>query len=135
MRILRQALDSVLFHSQLSAPRECCGILMSQDENMSPIDLVYWGENADTDRPETRFVLDHKSHMKAVEMECAGDAWIVGYYHSHPEGAGGLSCRDIREAVSGTIHMIVGVENGSVECTAWRFQNGRFVQEPLEITD
>jgi len=135
MRILRQALDSVLFHSQLSWPRECCGILMSQDEDMSQIELVYWGENAETDRPETRFALDHKSHINAVEMECAGDAWIVGYYHSHPGGAGRPSCRDIPETVSGTMHMIVGVENGSVEWTAGRFRNGRFVQEPLEIVD
>lgn len=135
MRILRQALDSVLFHSQVNRPHECCGILMSRDENMSQIDLVYWGENADVDRPEMRFALDHKSHIKAVEMECVGNARIVGYYHSHPGGASRPSCRDEREAVNGTIHLIVGVENGSVECTAWRFENGRFVQEPLEIAD
>ena len=135
MRILRQALDSVLFHSQVSRPCECCGILMSRDEKTPQIDLVYWGENADTDRPETRFVLDHKTHIKAVEMECSGSARIVGYYHSHPGGAGQPSCRDAQEAVNGTIHLIVGVGNGSVECTTWRFQNGRFVQEPLEIAD
>ena len=135
MKILRQALDSVLFHSQLNGPCECCGILMSRDESADQVDLVYWGENADMDRPETRFVLDHKSHIEAVDMECSGNAQIVGYYHSHPDGISQPSCRDEREAVDGTIHVIVGVEGGTVGCRAWRFQDGRFVQEPLEVTN
>lgn len=135
MRILRQALDSVLFHSQIDGPRECCGILMSRDKSAEQVDLVYWGENADMDRPETRFALDHKSHIRAVEMECSGSARIVGYYHSHPDGAVRPSCRDEQEAFADTIQVIVGVEGGSVEYSAWRFQDGRFVQESLEVTD
>ena len=135
MKILQQALDSVLFHSQLCRPRECCGILMTQDDETSQVDLVFWGENTDADRPESRYELDHRSHIKAVEMECLGAARIVGYYHSHPDGASRPSRRDKGKAVDRVTYVIVGEEKGSVECTAWRFQAGEFVPEPLQVSE
>jgi len=135
MKIRRHALDSVLFHGHLSRPRECCGILMTQNDESSPVDLVFWGENAEKKQPESRYVLDHRSHLKAVEMECSGSVRIVGYYHSHSAADSTPSCIDRDHGADGVSYVIVYVGEDGVECSAWRFENGEFVREPLEVIE
>ncbi|MCD6288016.1 MAG: M67 family metallopeptidase [Candidatus Hydrogenedentes bacterium] len=133
MKIRSEVVDSILFHAQLSEPRECCGILMSRDKNGGVVDLVFWGSNVEPVRPESRYELDHKSHVNAVNMECAGEGRVVGYYHSHPSGGVNPSEVDLGRAVDQTAYLIVGMGYDRPELAAWRIDGSGYVEEPLEI--
>ena len=74
VRILRHILESVADHARQSIPRECCGILMAQGDDLSTVSCALPAENAETDQPEQRYSLDHKTHLRAVEMEALGHA-------------------------------------------------------------
>lgn len=134
MKILHEAFSAIAAHAAESLPEECCGILLAQADNSLIVSRVLRSENVEKQRPESRYVLGHKAHIKAVEMEYREDVRIVGYYHSHPSGATQPSCEDIEHAVEGTIYLIIAVQNGGVsQKAAWRFVEDRFVSESLEV--
>lgn len=133
MKISRQVLESVIDHARRSAPRECCGILLCTGEASSTINLVIPGENVEQENPERGYELDHKTHLKAVEMDVSGDARIAGYYHSHPASRARASRRDVERAIIGVTYLIIGMVDGRLEHTAWRLEEGDLIPEPLEI--
>jgi len=134
LKILRQVLNSIADHARRSFPRECCGILMCLGEDGLTVNRALWAENASPERPEQRYLLGHEAHLKAVEMESAGDARIAGYYHSHPDGKARPSNHDVEQAISGVTYLITGLESdGQVEHTAWRLEGDNLVPEPLEV--
>ncbi len=133
MRILRQVLKSVVEHSQESFPRECCGILLAKDENTPMVDMALPAENTEKEFPEQRYSLDYKTHLEAVEMEATGEAHIVGYYHSHPHGTALPSQRDLKQAVTDVIYLIVGLGNDKVEYVVWRVEKEKLIFESLKV--
>lgn len=135
MRISRQLLKSIVEHAQQSRPYECCGILMSTSGNGSVVDHVIPAENVEKDDPERRYTLGHKAHLKAVDMEALGEACIVGYYHSHPDGKPRPSNHDIEQSVSEVIYLITGLGNGKIQHAAWRFENNSPIPELLEVSE
>ena len=135
MRISRQLLKSIVEHAQQSRPHECCGILMSTSGNSSVVDHVIPAENVEKDDPERRYALGHNAHLKAVNMEALGEAYIIGYYHSHPDGKPRPSNHDAEQAVSEVIYLITGLGNGEIEHAAWRFENDNPTREPLEVSE
>ncbi|MFC1716626.1 Mov34/MPN/PAD-1 family protein [Candidatus Poribacteria bacterium] len=135
MKISRQALESVTKHAQQSKPHECCGILMSTSGNDSVVDHIIPAENIEKEDPERGYVLGHKAHLKAVEMEAGGEACIAGYYHSHPNGKARASKRDVEQAINDVIYLITGLGNGEIEHTAWRLVGDDLIPEPLEVSE
>ncbi len=133
MKILRQVLDSIVAHARQTVPHECCGILLARPEDLSTVSCALWVDNSEKDHPETRYVLGHKAHIKAVEMEASGVVSIVGYYHSHLNGTAEPSGPDAELAVEGVTYLVLGVGRGIPRCSAWRFQGGGFVQEPVAV--
>ncbi len=135
MRISRQLLESIVEHAQQSRPYECCGILMSTSGNGSIVDYVIPAENIDKEDPERGYVLGHKAHLKAVEMEAVGESRIVGYYHSHPDGKARASKRDVEQAINNVTYLITGLGNEEIEHTAWRLVGDDLILEPLEVSE
>jgi proteasome lid subunit RPN8/RPN11 len=135
MEISRQLLELITKHAQESHPHECCGILMSTSGNGSIVDHVIPAENVEKDDPERGYVLGHKAHLKAVNMEALGEASIVGYYHSHPNGKPRASNRDLKQAVSEAIYLITGLGDGEIEHAAWRLEKDNLIPEPLEVSE
>jgi len=135
MKISRQLLKSIVEHAQQSRPHECCGILMSTSGDSSVVDHVIPAENAEKGDPERGYVLGHKAHLKAVDMEALGEACIIGYYHSHPDGKPRASNRDLEQAVSEAIYLITGLGNGEIEHAAWRLEEDNLIPEPLEVSE
>jgi len=132
MRITRQALEVVLDHATRQWPRECCGILLARDGSQVA-SAALEAANEEPQRPETRYILGHEAHLKAVEMEFAGEATIVGYYHSHPRGGPEPSARDRELAAEGASYLIAGRRDEEWEAAAWRFTGRGFEPEPLEV--
>lgn len=135
MRILRHALESVADHARQSAPCECCGILLCAGGDLSTVNCALRAENAEKEYPEQQYVLGHKVHLGAVEMEAYGDAHIAGYYHSHPGGRARPSSRDVEEAISGVAYLITGVGDGWIEHAAWRLEGDDLIPETLEVSE
>ena len=132
MRILREALDAVAEQALRHHPAECCGVLLAGGGDRSIVTRAMAADNAEEDRPQDVYVLGHRAHLRAVEMEAAGSARIVGYYHSHPNGSAEPSRRDRDEAVPGAVYLIASVRENRVEHAAWRLADDEFVSVPVE---
>ena len=133
MRISRRILELVADHARQSAPQECCGILLYTNDDLSIVNSAILAENIDKENPENGYVLDHKAHLKALEMEISGDGCIAGYYHSHPAGRARPSHRDLEQAIEGVTYLITGMADGRIEHAAWRFDGDELVPEPIEM--
>ena len=135
MKILRHVLESVAGHARQSVPHECCGILLAEEGDVSTLSLALQAENGEGASPEHRYVLGHKAHLKAVEMEASAAARIIGYYHSHPQGSTKPSHRDTEQAVPDVTYLIIGVRDGVITHAAWRLEGDGFVPQPLEVAE
>ena len=134
MRILRHVLESIAAHARQSSPLESCGILLAEGPASMVVTRVLHAENA-AKKPEKEYVVGPKAHIRAVKMECAGIARIVGYYHSHPSGGCKPTKRDRDQAVPGIPYLIARVTNGSPEFAAWRLERDHPTAEPLEVSE
>ncbi len=136
MRILCQVLESIAAHARQTQPLECCGILMARGgAGLSTVNCVLRAENAETDDLKQGYVLGHRAHIRAVEMESAGGVRIAGYYHSHPCGGIKPSRRDAELAVGGVSYLIVEVNGSSVMYGSWRLEGHDLVPEPVEVIE
>ncbi len=134
MRILRHVLESIVSHARQSHPLECCGILLAEGPASKVVTRALPAKNA-AENPKERYVVGLKAHIRAVKMECARTARIVGYYHSHPSGGCGPTQRDAEQAVPATSYLIVGINGGSPEFAAWRLEEDHPTAEPLEVSE
>ncbi len=135
MKIRRRVLESLAQHARENLPNECCGILLAEEGDVSTLSLALRAENGEGACPEHRYVLGHKAHLKAVEMEASGAARIIGYYHSHPQGSTKPSHRDTGQAVADVTYLIIGVRDGVITHAAWRLEGDSFVPQPLEVAE
>jgi proteasome lid subunit RPN8/RPN11 len=133
LKVLRQVLELIAEHARENFPHECCGILLVQGQDSSVVSSMLPAENAEEDQPEHKYLLDYKTHLKAVEMEALGEACIAGYYHSHPNGRARPSERDIKQAIACVTYLIVGLGDEQFEYGAWRLERNDLIPEPLEV--
>jgi desampylase len=66
-----------------AAPEECCGLLLGR---AGRIEEVRRARNVATNR-HIRFEIDPVALLAAHKAERAGGPRLIGYYHSHPNGA------------------------------------------------
>lgn len=135
MNILRNVFESIVDHSRESKPSECCGILLSRGDDPNTVDDVLRAENTEKFRPQEVYVLGHKAHMKAVDLEISEGSRIAGYYHSHPHGGTKLSARDTMQAVEGVTYLIIGGDTEEAAYAAWRLEGKRFIEESVGIIE
>ncbi len=133
MKIPRNVFESIVDHSRESEPAECCGILLSRYDDPGMVDNALRAENTEKFRPREVYVLGHKAHMKAVDLEISEGNRIVGYYHSHPHGGTKLSARDAMQAVEGVTYLIIGGDTEEASYAAWRLEGRRFIEESVEV--
>lgn len=97
----------VLDHALEDAPDECCGVLLGPDEGQA--ERVLRADNVH-EEPRTRYQIDPETMLRAVELEDAGEATVVGFYHSHPRGAAAFSEEDrARGAWEGRDYLLVSL--------------------------
>lgn len=124
-------LAAILAHAERSTPEECCGILIGRAGRVE--EVVVTRNLAENDR-ERRYAIDVRAlidtHKRARELGLE----ILGYYHSHPEGAARPSALDLEQALPGAVYLIVALAAGrATGARGWRLENGAFGEEPLEI--
>lgn len=97
----------VLDHALEAAPEECCGVLLGPEEGRAT--RVLQADNVHED-VRTRYQIDPETMLEAVELEDAGKAVVVGFYHSHPRGAAAFSDEDrARGAWEGRDYLLVSL--------------------------
>jgi proteasome lid subunit RPN8/RPN11 len=105
---------------------------MASDDAPQTINWAIAAENREPVHRERRYVLDHLTHLRALELELTSQAHIVGYYHSHPNDDVRPSPRDRKFAGPGPVYLIVSACRKPARYAAWRLANGEFAQTPLE---
>lgn len=125
VRISRSVLEQIRRESAAAAPREACGLLFGEGDEITTVQVT---ENI-AERPERRFEIDPAALFAALRAERAGGAKILGYWHSHPSGDAAPSATDTAMAApDGNLWLIAA---GDV-VRAWRLgAQGAF--EEMEI--
>jgi proteasome lid subunit RPN8/RPN11 len=125
LRVTRPVLERLRSDAARAAPLECCGILLGCGaliEEARPAANMA-GE------PERRFEIDPHALIDAHREARGGGLHVLGYYHSHPNGAAEPSTSDRQQSAGdGSVWAIIG-ESGT---TFWRDGEAGFV--PLSYT-
>lgn len=117
--------DLLFAEAAAAHPWECCGILTGDDDLIT---RALPARNVHPD-PARQFEIDPRALIDAFKAERAGGLAVLGYYHSHPDGAARPSATDRRQAAGdGRIWAIVAGD----EITFWRDDPDRF--SPLSCT-
>jgi proteasome lid subunit RPN8/RPN11 len=123
-------------HAVQSYPHECCGALLGRDGNdgREVLELMPL-ENHRTDSPRNRFAITAEDVRAAERAARDQGLELVGWYHSHPDGAARPSTYDREHAWPWYSYIIVGVEGSEPrEITSWRLAEDRrrFYAEEIE---
>ncbi|HWK41688.1 MAG TPA: M67 family metallopeptidase [Croceibacterium sp.] len=126
--VTRAALATMLSEARISAPEECCGILLGRDDR---IEVAAPARNVHL-TPKTHFEIEPQALVNAHRAARAGGPAVIGYYHSHPGGAAAPSATDRAEAAhDGAVWAIMG--EGGV--TFWRDDERGFVPLSSEVEE
>ena len=110
-------------HAAAAFPEECVGALLS-DGSLRQL------TNVAVDRRRGFLV----SAKETIALLSSNE--VLGYYHSHPDGAATPSNDDAAQASEGVLTLIISVMNGVASAPrAFRFMQGRFVEEAVENDD
>ena len=135
MQVRQAVLEAIAAHARRERPRECCGLLIGTDVEITG--AVPAGNVADD--PERRYEIAPMDHFAAIRRcrEAARDGSavrVIGGYHSHPHGAPVPSPTDLELAFEEFVYLIAGPVADGVPCgiRAYRLRDGAF--EALRLT-
>jgi len=111
------ALAAILDHARTEAPNEACGILFG---NAGAIDRAVPAANVAA-HPARAFEIDPAALLAAHRAARGQGRQVVGWYHSHPNGAAEPSRTDAARAVEDGKFWLIAAA-GAV--TAWRVVPG-----------
>jgi proteasome lid subunit RPN8/RPN11 len=109
MRVRRAALEAIMAHARRDAPRECCGLLVGNDQEV--VEAVPCA-NVSAD-PLRQYEVSPAEHLALIrrcreqsEAGSAGD--VIGAYHSHPRTEAWPSPTDLEQACRDFLFIIAG---------------------------
>ena len=127
MNITKSALDAVVAHAREALPGECCGLLIGTPAR---IDAAHPARNLETGA--TRFLIDPRDHFAAVHAARESKRFVIGVYHSHPNGPASPSPADLAEAsYDDYLYLIVSLASEPPAVRLYRLEEGVFIEEPL----
>jgi proteasome lid subunit RPN8/RPN11 len=134
MRALKTVLDTIEAHARRDVPRECCGLLIGTDTEVT--EAVPASNEADD--PLRRYEVSPIAHLAQIRRcrelaKAIGvNVGVVGAYHSHPRSAAVPSPTDREQAFEDCLYLIAGpVEDAPLDVRAYRLRNGHF--EAVEL--
>lgn len=104
-------------------PAECCGFLVGswRDGDVEVFD-AWPAANATMRSPASRFLIRAEAVLGAIRRAAKTGRELVGFYHSHPDGAPTPSAVDVEQPWLGFVHLIVALPPaGPGTLTAWTF--------------
>jgi proteasome lid subunit RPN8/RPN11 len=134
MRVRQTVLDTIAAHARRDAPRECCGLLIGTDTEVTEAIPVA----NEADDPLRRYEVPPIAHLAQIrrcrELKATGiNVGVVGAYHSHPRSAAEPSPTDREQAFQDFLYVIGGpVEDAlPLDVRAYRLRDGHF--EAVEL--
>lgn len=136
---LPEALRGVLErHVVTGFPSECCGVLLGMvDGRRVQVEEVVPAMNIASGDRRRRYQIDWRTLLSVMKRTREGDASLVGFYHSHPDGSARPSRTDLAFAWDDVFYLIVPVACGAAgRPTAWYKRSGEkhFEQAPVEMS-
>lgn len=132
--------ETLCLQAEATYPKECCGILLGQQENEQRIVYrIASVKNAVVEElSAAHFLIDPLAVYRA---EAAAEQYglkIVGFYHSHPDCSAIPSEEDIQHMIAGFSYPILSLQNGG--CVTVRsfekiLQTDTQVQEEILIKE
>jgi desampylase len=139
MRMRRTVLDIITAHARRDSPRECCGLLIGTNDEVTDAIPV----RNDADDPLRRYevaAVDHLAQIRRCrELASAGSSnvAVVGAYHSHPRTAPEPSPTDREQAFEEFLYVIAGPVEGAdaVDVRAYQLRHGTFEAVELVVDE
>jgi [CysO sulfur-carrier protein]-S-L-cysteine hydrolase len=120
LRIHASVLAGIADHARREAPRECCGLLVGED------DLVDEYVCTTNIRAGTvAYQIEPAEHFAAIKRARRRGRTIVGAYHSHPRSPAVPSPTDRAEALGEFLYVIVSLTH-TPAIRAYRLVDGGF---------
>jgi proteasome lid subunit RPN8/RPN11 len=114
-----------------SYPEECCGVLLGRAGSVTSI----WPTlNVHPGPRSRRFAIDPRELLRVHRSARDAGVDVIGYYHSHPDGAARPSKRDLAAAVPAVSYLILAVtSDGVTERRCWRLRGDAkgYVEEQI----
>jgi proteasome lid subunit RPN8/RPN11 len=116
-------IDAIVAHARATAPAECCGLLLGRAGEV----LASRPTRNAAEEPTRRFLIDPKDHVDGRREARARGLEVIGFYHSHPNGAAEPSVTDLAEATyPDHLYAIASLAGTSPELKLFRLHDGRF---------
>jgi proteasome lid subunit RPN8/RPN11 len=131
LRIPQPLLEEMIAHARDEAPRECCGMIAS--ENGSAV-AVHRVRNVAIN-PKSAYFMDAKEQYLAFQaIEDAG-LELGAIYHSHPRSEPVPSETDVNLAKPwpGMTWVIVGLQGDEPQIRTWRIDDDAFAEDPHDV--
>ena len=123
--------DEIFAHARESAPQECCGLLLGEDETVK---RVLRCRNVHP-TPETRYLIDHEQLFEAFKAAKDFDRELVAIYHSHPRSPAFPSATDRAEAYwPEAAYVLVSLRSEQPEIFAYRIADGVAKEIPIVLS-
>ncbi len=125
-QVSSDVVERLLAEAGEAHPRECCGLLFGTGDTITSA-----RPTANVHRePSRHFEIDPRALLDAHRAAREGGRQVVGYYHSHPNGAAEPSATDrIMAAPDGAIWAIIAA--GRI--TLWRSGDAGFEALPYVV--
>lgn len=136
MQVRRDVFDAIVAHARREHPRECCGLLIGNEDEV--MDAVATDNVAA--EPLRHYEVSPSDHFAQIRRcresgsKGARAVNVIGVYHSHPRSAPVPSPTDLTQALEDFLVIIAGPVDGAapLEIRAYRLRAGQF--EDVQLT-
>jgi proteasome lid subunit RPN8/RPN11 len=133
LKIRGDALRVIEQHALQFPEEEVCGLLAGKN---GVVELTLRTLNA-AENPATEYQIAPKEMFAAMRAIRASGAAFMGIYHSHPNGSGAPSPRDIAEAYYPDVAYVIATvgASGEVKVRAFSIRDGAAREIAIEVAD
>jgi proteasome lid subunit RPN8/RPN11 len=133
-------LQTVGRHAAMTAPEECCGVLIGRSiqgttmvERVLLVGNASPGDRQNQYRRHRRYQIPPETVLAAHKEARALGLEVVGYYHSHPDSPARPSEADRENAWPGMSSLIVSLNGRQIaEVRSWRLGDTGFEEEEID---
>ncbi len=127
-------------YSEEAYPYECCGFLLGETtESGRRIVSTMPAQNArEPEAQHHRFLIKPEVFLRMERFARERNLDVIGFYHSHPNGAAQPSQYDAEHSWPWYIYIIVAVEDGEAkDLRAWSLEDDRrgFEDHEIEVVE
>ena len=130
LRLPTELRDYIVQSAATSAPAECCGALIGSSDFVSAWQTYRVVELTNRSETSATEYLITSDDVRFAQRKARG--WsldVVGFYHSHPNGAAEPSATDLERAWPGYVYLIVA----QGRATAWTLDERRGEFVPVQF--